>query len=62
MPSDKSSARKTGRPKVGATPVNVRFPPDELAALDGGLTPGETRPQAVRRLTKLALETDSGRA
>ena len=32
--SNVSSAKKFGRPRVDATPVNVRFPPDQLEALD----------------------------
>jgi hypothetical protein len=52
--------RGRGRPKIGATPVNTRFPPDELKDLDawieaqGQLEP--SRPEAVRRLVKMALK------
>lgn len=47
--------RKVGRPKVGATPVNVRFPPNELAALDEWVKaePDKpTRAEAVRRIVR----------
>jgi hypothetical protein len=40
---------------VGATPVNVRFPPDELADLDKWVKQADsptTRPVAVRKLVK----------
>ena len=42
-----------GRPAVNATPVTVRIPPDQLAALDAwiaGQAEPVTRPEAVRRL------------
>lgn len=54
-----ASARKSrGRPAVGATPVNVRFPPDELAQLDAWIARQDdkpSRPEAVRRLVEAAL-------
>jgi hypothetical protein len=55
-----SSARKSsrGRPRVDATPVNTRFPPDELDALDVWISKRDeelSRPEAVRRLVKIAL-------
>jgi hypothetical protein len=54
-----SSARKSrGRPPVGATPVNVRFPPDELEALDAWIADHEdapTRPEAIRQLIAKAV-------
>ena len=54
-----SSARKSrGRPPIGATPVNVRFPPAELAALDAWIkrsVDGPSRPLAIRRLVEQAL-------
>lgn len=60
-----SSARKAakdksaiGRPRVDATPVNVRFPPDQLARLDGWIaTQGDkpSRPEAIRRIVERAL-------
>jgi hypothetical protein len=56
IPSARKSLR--GRPRIDATPVNTRFPPDELEALDGwiSLQDGElSRPEAVRRLVKMAI-------
>ena len=55
-----SSARKRGRgrPPVYATPVNTRFPPDELDALDAWIAKLDeelSRPEAVRRLVAGAL-------
>jgi hypothetical protein len=55
------SARKKrgrGRPRIDAVPVNVRFPPAELADLDRWIADFGapiTRPEAVRRLTERAL-------
>lgn len=46
-----SANKSRGRPRIGATPVNVRFPPQELAALDRFMSehPDKvTRPNAVR--------------
>ncbi len=57
-----SSAKKAkrGRPRVDATPVNVRFPPVELTALDGWIVKRKddalSRPEAVRRLVALAIK------
>lgn len=50
-----SEIRKVGRPKVGATPVTVRIPPDVLAMLDEFAsqepdTP--SRPEALRRILR----------
>ena len=58
---DESSktGRKRGRPPIGATPVNVRMPPGELAALDSWIKAqphGLSRPQALRRLALAALD------
>lgn len=43
-----------GRPRVNATPVNVRFPPTELEALDRWIAkhsgPKPTRPEAIRQI------------
>jgi hypothetical protein len=55
-----SSARKSsrGRPRVGATPVNTRFPPKEIGRLDAWIARQAehiTRPEAVRRLVEQAL-------
>lgn len=49
-----ASARKSlrGRPRVDATPVNVRLPPEQLAPLDAWIAdqpePRPSRPEAVR--------------
>jgi hypothetical protein len=44
---------------VDATPVNTRFPPDELAKLDtwrkAQPKPLPSRPEAIRRLVELGL-------
>jgi len=60
-----SSAKKRkgpGRPRVDATPVNTRFPPDELRALDVWIaiqpSPKPSRPEAVRRLVEQALKRE----
>ena len=56
-----SGARKRGRgrPPVGAKPVNVRFPPTEMKALDVWIkahpAPRPTRPEAIRRLVEYAI-------
>ena len=57
--SNISNIKKIGRPKVGATPLSVRMPPEELAALDTWIAtqpdPKPSRPEAMRRLAKLGL-------
>jgi hypothetical protein len=53
-----SGRKKRGRPPVGATPVNVRMPPGELAALDNWIKTqprGLSRAQALRRLALAGL-------
>ncbi|PZT95556.1 MAG: hypothetical protein DI625_02125 [Sphingomonas sp.] len=55
-----SDARKIGRPKVGSTPVNVRFPPAELAKLDLWIEKNPditSRAEAVRRLVEHSLRS-----
>jgi len=50
--------KKMGRPRVGSTSINVRLPPDELTALDAWIAkqPDKpSRPEALRRLAKIAL-------
>lgn len=41
-----------GRPRVDATPITVRVPPDQLAALDAWISaqsdPKPSRPEAIR--------------
>jgi len=58
--SAKKHKRSRGRPRVDATPVNTRFPPAELRALDawiaGQPAPKPSRPEAVRRLVEQALK------
>jgi hypothetical protein len=59
-----SKTRKSGRgrPFVGATPIQVRMPPDELANLDNWISKQrtqQTRPEAIRRLVKLAIAHSS---
>jgi metal-responsive CopG/Arc/MetJ family transcriptional regulator len=44
---------KGGRPRVDATPITVRIPPDLLSAIDAMIAfdPGNpTRPEMIRRL------------
>jgi metal-responsive CopG/Arc/MetJ family transcriptional regulator len=55
-----SVKRKTGRPRIDATLVGVTIPPPLLSVLDRWIAeqpdkPG--RPEAIRRLVRLALET-----
>ena len=42
-----------GRPRVDATPITVRVPPDQLAALDAWISaqpdPKPSRPEAIRK-------------
>jgi len=50
-----SNVRKgPGRPSVGATPITVRIPPDQLAALDRWIEaqdePRPSRPEAIRQI------------
>ena len=48
-----------GRPRIDATPIGLRLPPDQLARLDAWIAsqpaPKPTRPEAVRRLIDTAL-------
>lgn len=53
--TDKS---KGGRPKVNATALTVRMPPEQLARLDGwaAAQPDKpSRPEAVRRLVDAGI-------
>lgn len=55
-----TTPNRPGRPKVGSTLVGVKIPPDELAEIDAwiGRQPKEmSRPEALRRLAKIALLT-----
>jgi hypothetical protein len=51
--------KKVGRPPVGATQLNVRIPPGELAELDAWIAeqdePKPTRPEALRQLARKGL-------
>lgn len=55
-----TSARKYGRPRVDAVPVNVRLPPEQLAALDAWIAerpdPKPSRPEAIRYLLRGPLD------
>jgi hypothetical protein len=58
IPSARKSSR--GRPRVDATPVNTRFPPDELAKLDAWIARQRdivSRPEGIRRLVELGLQS-----
>jgi hypothetical protein len=51
--------KKIGRPRIDATPVNTRFPPEELRALDAWISRQASevsRPEAVRRLVEQGLK------
>ena len=59
-----SKTRKSGRgrPFVGATPIQVRMPPTELANLDNWILKQkthQTRPEAIRRLVEQAVARSS---
>lgn len=50
---------KGGRPKVNATPITVRLPPEQLAALDVWREKQEdqlSRPEAIRRILATATK------
>ena len=51
--------RSRGRPTTGSTPVLVRLPPDELAAIDAWIKKehdGASRPMGIRRLVEIGLK------
>ncbi len=51
--------RGRGRPATGATPVTVRLPPDQLAALDAWIDeqdPKPSRPEAIRKILQEKLD------
>lgn len=64
----KSKSRKRlsrGRPRIGATPVQVRMPPTDLAALDhwiGKAVNPLTRPEAIRLLVKRGIAARPARS
>jgi len=55
-----------GRPRIDATQINLRLPPDQLAALDAWIVrqpdPEPTRPEAIRRLMQIGLKASKGRS
>jgi len=56
--------RGRGRPFIGATPIQVRMPPPELASLDAWIAQQDgplTRPEAVRRLVGKAIGSTARR-
>jgi hypothetical protein len=66
MPKSTPQAKKRGRgrPATGAKGVYVKVPPEEMAALDAWIkrqTDRPSRPEALRRLAKIAL-TNSEKA
>lgn len=49
--------RKPGRPPTGHVFVGLRFPPDEIAAVDARAeASGESRSETIRALVRTALE------
>lgn len=62
-----ASARKSsrGRPRIDATPVNVRLPPEQLAPLDAWIAaqpdPKPSRPEAIRKLLDGAFAEGASR-
>jgi hypothetical protein len=58
-----SAKKKTGRPRVDSEAVNVRLERSPLAALDAWIAaqpePRPSRPEAIRRILALHLETKS---
>jgi hypothetical protein len=58
MSIDGTNKTGRGRPFVGSTPINLRHPPEQLAALDAWIArqPDDpSRPEAVRQLLATAL-------
>lgn len=59
MTSTGNDRKPRGRPRVDATHVGVRIPPDQLAALDAFVAsqpdPKPSRPEAVRRLIDVGM-------
>jgi hypothetical protein len=59
-PTLSDNKKPIGRPPVGSTLVGVRLPPAELATLDAWIDkqddPQPSRPEALRRLAKIALK------
>ena len=58
--SDNRKKKRIGRPPVGAILIGVRVPPADVATLDAWIkkhAPEMSRPEAIRRLVELGLET-----
>jgi hypothetical protein len=58
MASNLSNIKKTGRPRVDATPVTVRIPPDLLARLDAWIAAQPkpvSRPEAIRAIVAATI-------
>src|ERR687898_699781 len=58
MAISRAKKQSRGRPRVDATPVNVRIPPDQLAGLDKWIQKSRdhpSRPEAIRQLLEHAL-------
>jgi hypothetical protein len=59
MPSISNPRKSRGRPKVGATHIGVRLPPDQLARLDAWIAslpgPKRTRPEAIRQALEAVI-------
>ncbi|MEE2917011.1 MAG: CopG family transcriptional regulator [Pseudomonadota bacterium] len=54
-----SAKNPRGRPRVDSEPVNVRLVREDLSALDAWIAanaPDLTRPEAIRRLMRQALD------
>lgn len=55
------SRKSRGRPRVDATQIGLRLPPDNLVALDAWIErqsdPDLSRPEAIRRLVEIGLRT-----
>jgi hypothetical protein len=53
-----ATQRHRGRPRVGSKQINVRFPQQEVVALDNWIRgqPLISKPEAIRRLVKAAIE------
>jgi hypothetical protein len=49
---DEAPKRGPGRPRVGASQINLRMPPDELAALDDWIA---KQPEPMERTEALRL-------
>jgi hypothetical protein len=59
MASIPNVRKSRGHPAVGATPITVRLPPNQLAGLDAWIArqsdPKPTRPEAIRRALEAVM-------